>query len=82
MTPESEVILDGAAIIEHFEAANGCPTGPKQRIISALFDVIGTDGLLRPAMHYRWNFPEDNLAFVCYHFLHSKREDRSHDESH
>ena len=77
VTPEGEVIRDGAAIIEHFEAANGRPsrpTGPKQRIISALFDVIGTDGLLRPAMHYRWNFPEDNLAFVRYHFLYSQRD--------
>ena len=77
VTPEGEVIRDGAAIIEHFEAANGRPsrpTGPKQRIISALFDVIGTDGLLRPAMHYRWNFPEANLAFVRYHFLHSQRD--------
>jgi len=77
VTPEGEVIRDGAAIIEHFEAANGRPSrpaGPKQRIISALFDVIGTDGLLRPAMHYRWNFPEDNLAFVRYHFLHSQRD--------
>ena len=77
VTPEGEVIRDGAAIIEHFEAAKGRPsrpTGPKQRIISALFDVIGTDGLLRPAMHYRWNFPEDNLTFVRYHFLHSQRD--------
>jgi glutathione S-transferase len=77
VTPEGKVIRDGAAIIEHFEAANGRPsrpTGPKQRIISALFDVIGTDGLLRPAMHYRWNFPDDNLAFVRYHFLHSQRD--------
>ena len=77
VTPEGEVIRDGAAIIEHFEAENGRPSqprGPKQRIISALFDVIGTDGLLRPAMHYRWNFPEDNLAFVRYHFLHSQRD--------
>ena len=77
VTPEGEVIRDGAAIIEHFEAKSGRPSqprGPKQRIISALFDVIGTDGLLRPAMHYRWNFPEDNLAFVRYHFLHSQRD--------
>jgi glutathione S-transferase len=77
VTPEGEVIRDGAAIIEHFEAANGrpCrPPGPRQQIISALFDVIGTDGLLRPAMHYRWNFPGDNLEFVRYHFLHSQRD--------
>lgn len=77
VTPEGEVIRDGAAIIEHFEVANErpCrPPGPRQQIISALFDVIGTDGLLRPAMHYRWNFPGDNLEFVRYHFLHSQRD--------
>jgi glutathione S-transferase len=78
-----EVIRDGAAIIEHFEAANGRPSqpaGPKQQIISALFDVIGTDGLLRPAMHYRWNFPADNLEFVRYHFLHSQRDTPEREE--
>ena len=83
VTPEGEVIRDGAAIIEHFEAANdhpGQPVGATQQIISALFDVIGTDGLLRPAMHYRWNFPEDNLAFVRYHFLHSQRDTPAREE--
>jgi len=77
VTADGEVIRDGGAIIEHFEIANGraCqPVGPRQQVISALFDVIGTDGLLRPAMHYRWNFPDDNLAFVRYHFLHSQRD--------
>jgi glutathione S-transferase len=77
VTPDGEVIRDGAAIIEHFEAANGrpcAPAGPRQQIVSALFDVIGTDGLLRPAMHYRWNFPGDNLDFIRYHFLHSQRD--------
>jgi glutathione S-transferase len=77
VTAEGEVIRDGGAIIEHFEAANrrACrPVGARQQVISALFDVIGTDGLLRPAMHYRWNFPEDNLEFVRYHFLHSQRD--------
>ena len=77
VTPQGDVIRDGAAIIEHFESAGGrpCrPAGPRQQVISALFDVIGTDGLLRPAMHYRWNFPEENLAFVRYHFLHSQRD--------
>ena len=77
VTPEGDVFRDGAAIIEHFEAANGRPCQPpclRQQVISALFDVIGTDGLLRPAMHYRWNFPDDNLAFMRYHFLHSQRD--------
>ena len=42
--------------------------------------MIGTDGLLRPAMHYRWNFPEDNLEFVRYHFLHSQRDTPEREE--
>jgi len=77
VTPEGEVIRDGAAIIEYFEAQNGrpCrPPGPRQQVVSALFDMIGTDGLLRPAMHYRWNFPEENLDFVRYHFFYSQRD--------
>ncbi len=83
ITPQGEVIRDGAAIIEHFEANNGrpCrPPGPKQQIVSALFDAIGAEGLLRPAMHYRWNFPEDNLDFVRYHFLHSQRDTSQREE--
>ncbi len=83
VTPAGEVIRDGAAIIEHFEASNGrpCqPAGPRQQIVSALFDVIGTDGLLRPAMHYRWNYPEENLEFIRYHFLHSQRDTPQREE--
>ena len=83
VTPSGEVIRDGAAIIEHFESAadRPCrPPGPRQQVVSALFDVIGTDGLLRPAMHYRWNFPQDNLQFVRYHFLHSQRDTPEREE--
>ena len=85
-TPQGEVIRDGAKIIDHFEAQNGNafqPTGVKQQALSLLFDAIGAEGLLRPAMHYRWNFLEQNEAFVHYHFLHSQRitdtrEDKTH----
>ncbi|MEM8940978.1 MAG: glutathione S-transferase family protein [Pseudomonadota bacterium] len=62
-----EVIRDGAAIIDHFETVNDAPFTPrsaKQNLFSRLLDVIGAEGLLRPAMHYRWNFPKENLAFV------------------
>ena len=68
---DGSVIRDGAAIIDHFEHAsqNGfSPTSPKQRILSLLFDVIGAEGLLRPAMHYRWNFAEENLKYLEFHF--------------
>ena len=71
VTPTGEVIRDGAAIIEYFEAASNytsCPRGPMQRLVSILFDIIGAEGMRRPAMHYRWNFPEDNDDFLRYHF--------------
>jgi len=64
---DGTVIRDGAAIIDYFEAKTGhqfSPTTPKQRIVSRLFDVIGAEGMLRPAMHYRWNFPEENDDFL------------------
>ena len=70
-TADGVVIRDGAAIVEHFEAAAGHPASPatpRQRILSRLFDVIGMEGLLRPAMHYRWSFPEENEAFLQHHF--------------
>ncbi len=77
VTPEGKVIRDSGAIIEHFEQSNSRrfqPSSPKQQIVSALFDLIGTSGLLRPAMHYRWNYLEENREFLHYHFLHSQPE--------
>jgi glutathione S-transferase len=70
-TETGEVIRDGAAIIDHYEEKSSqrfSPSTPKQKTLSLLFDVIGTEGLLRPAMHYRWNFPEENLEFLTFHF--------------
>jgi len=70
-TEEGEVIRDGAAIIDHFEQISGqehSPATARQKIVSLLFDVIGSEGLLRPAMHYRWNFPKENLNFIKFHF--------------
>ena len=77
VTPAGDVVRDGAQIIAHFEESSGWPNrplGPRQQIVSALFDVIGAECLLRPAMHYRWNFPQDNLSFVQYHFYYSQRD--------
>ena len=68
---EGNVVRDGAAIIDYYEAKSGyefSPKTPKQNILSLLYDVIGCEGLLRPAMHYRWNFPEANQAFLHFHF--------------
>jgi hypothetical protein len=41
---------------------------PKQSIVSLILDVIGAEGMLRPCMHYRWNFDDDNEEFLMFHF--------------
>ncbi|NQX94234.1 MAG: glutathione S-transferase N-terminal domain-containing protein [Erythrobacter sp.] len=68
---DGRVIRDGASIIDHFEEETGhtfSPKGAKQRFFSRLFDAIGAEGLLRPAMHYRWNFEAENLDYLVFHF--------------
>jgi len=70
-TSDAIVIRGGAAIVEHFESRAGhpaSPEGPRQRLVSRLLDVIGMEGLLRPAMHSRWSFPEENHDFLRFHF--------------
>lgn len=67
--PDGELIQDGAAIIDYCEAAglaklSAFPGGPCQRAVAYLFELFGGEGLLRPAMHYRWNFPEENEHFL------------------
>ncbi len=71
--PDKTYIQDSTMIIDYFENQQGIPSTlpetPKQKIIALLLDVIGSDGLLRPAMHYRWNFKEDNDDFLEHSFL-------------
>ena len=67
---DGRVIRDSVAILDYFESrADGqfTPGTPKQHLVSLLFDLIGAEGLLRPAMHYRWRFPE-NEPLLRHHF--------------
>lgn len=68
-TPDGALIQDGSAIIAHFEAQGSrrhpaCPSTPLHALIAQIFELFGGEGLLRPAMHYRWNFDETNKAFL------------------
>jgi glutathione S-transferase len=59
---DGSVIRDSVAILDHFESKSGfsfAPKSPKHNCLSLLFDVIGAEGMLRPAMHYRWRFKEN-----------------------
>lgn len=67
-TPEGEIIQDTTEIIDFLERRHPepsvYPTGPCQRLVSLLLELYGDEGLIKPAMHYRWNFPEQNDAFL------------------
>ncbi|MCH1435482.1 MAG: glutathione S-transferase family protein [Acidimicrobiales bacterium] len=75
-TPDGEIIQDGADIIDHFEKGPGralrafdsYPDDPTLLAIAHVFEVFGGEGLLRPAMHYRWNFDDENLDFLASEF--------------
>ena len=68
-TPDGTLIQDGTDILDYFDG-NGLgrePLYPSDAVLKAialLFELFGNEGLLRPAMHYRWNFDDDNLAFI------------------
>lgn len=66
---DGAVIQDTVDIIDHFEQSNQSrfsvyPEQPKQRLTALMLDIFGSEGLLKVAMHYRWNFLEDNKAFI------------------
>ena len=71
-TPNGEIIQDTVDIIDHLEAAypgpSIYPATPKQRIVAHVLEIFGGEGMLRPAMHYRWNFDEDNIPFIAQDF--------------
>jgi glutathione S-transferase len=80
-TSNGTLIQDGADIIDFFEQqadANNesmrLPAYPSTGVARAaayLFELFGGEGMLRPAMHYRWNFDETNLSFLKNDFMAS-----------
>ena len=72
-TPDGLLVQDGSDIIGHFEASGQArlpayATTPLHRLVGQIFELFGGEGLLRPAMHYRWNFDDTNLAFLARDF--------------
>ena len=72
-TPDGEIVQDGTDIIDWFEARKlarlpAYPQTPRQLITSLIMEFFGGEGMLRPAMHYRWNFDAENLAFISQQF--------------
>ena len=74
--PDGRIVQDGADIIDHVEASGAAtrsawPADPVAKVISLIFELFGGEGLLRPAMHYRWNFDADNLPFLERDFVNA-----------
>ena len=68
-TPEGEYVQDGSVILDYFEDRGFSkrsiyPGDPRLAVLAHLFELFGSEGLLRPAMHYRWNFDDTNLEFL------------------
>ncbi|WP_371192913.1 glutathione S-transferase family protein [Glaciecola sp. SC05] len=69
-TPTDKFIQDTSVIMDSLEAEfplrSAVPKGPKQRLVSAIFEMWADEWLLLPAMHYRWN--HDNFPFIYEEF--------------
>tara|TARA_R110002110_G_scaffold407130_1_gene627869 strand:- start:3057 stop:4202 length:1146 start_codon:yes stop_codon:yes gene_type:complete len=70
---DGALVQDGSDIIAHFEARGATrypayPETPLHALIGQIFELFGGEGLLRPAMHFRWNFDETNRAFLARDF--------------
>jgi len=68
-TPAGEIVQDGTDILDYLEEQGLTieplyPENAITRAVAHLFELFGNEGLLRPAMHYRWNFDDDNLDFI------------------
>jgi glutathione S-transferase len=85
-TPDGEIIQDSTEIIDHFEKKglareSAYPTTPRQLAVAHVLEIYGSEGLLRPAMHYRWNFPEINDAFIERNFADGLRPGAPEEEA-
>jgi glutathione S-transferase len=68
-----QIVQDGSDIITYFESRGpmrhpAFPTSPLHALIGQIFELFGGEGLLRPAMHFRWNFDDTNREFLAADF--------------
>jgi len=72
-TPDGTIVQDTVDIIEFLDttvpvARSAFPPGAVQRTVAHLLELFGGEGLLRPAMHYRWDFDDTNVPFLSKDF--------------
>ena len=67
--PDGAIIQDTADILDYVEkvlppAVSIYPAGARQSVIARIFELFGDEGMIRTGMHYRWNYPEQNMDFL------------------
>jgi glutathione S-transferase len=72
-TPEGEIVQDGIAIMEWFENRGlarvpAYALGPRQGLATRILEFYFGEHLIKPAMHYRWNFEDINRAYLRLNF--------------
>ena len=70
---DGTIIQDTTDIIDYLEDQglarhSAYPSEPLTKLLSLILELFGDEGLLRPAMHYRWNFPERTKEFITHGF--------------
>jgi len=66
-------VQDTTDIIDYLEAHTSpklpaYPEDPLAKIAALILELFGDNGLIRPAMHYRWSFPEKTDGFISHGF--------------
>ena len=72
-TDDGTLVQDTVDIIDLLDAGvdperSAHPATPVHRAVAHLLELFGGEGLLRPAMHYRWDFDDTNVAFLSKDF--------------
>jgi glutathione S-transferase len=72
-SPDGSIVQDTVDIIDALDATvpverSAYPATVVQRTVAHLLELFGGEGLLRPAMHYRWDFDDSNVAFLSKDF--------------
>ena len=70
---DGQILQDTSDIIDYFEAQKqqpvpAFPEDPLEHLLSLVLELFGDEGLIRPAMHYRWNFDDQTGNFITHGF--------------
>jgi len=82
---DGTIIQDTTDIIDYLEGKDlavqsAYPENPIHHLLALILELFGDEGLLRPAMHYRWNFPDRTTGFITHGFGGWQGPDASDEE--